>query len=455
MKMKKNIYCLVVFLFFTFCAIAQKGVIDEVIWVVGDEAILRSDVEKQILQMKYERVDIEGDPYCVVPEQMAVRKLFMHQAKLDSVEANESTITMQVEGRISELISQIGSQQKLEEYFGKPLRELKEDLRVQAREQMIIQQVQQNIVGEQKITPSDVNKFFSQNKETIDMPIVPTKIEVQIIEVEPPYSQKEIEEIKEKLRGFKSRVESGEVSFSMLATLYSDDMGSARMGGELGFMGKGQLVSAFANELFSMSEPGKISRVVESEFGFHIIQFLERRGDKANCRHILLKPKVSLEAQKKAKQLMDSVAMVIRNEKLTFESAVSLYSQDKDTRNNAGLMFNMQDNSSRFEFQNLPPDLAKVASTMKVGEISDPFFMENSKGKQCCAIIKIKARHEQHTANLEDDFQMLKAYVQSDQNAKAIKNWVEQKQAETFVRISPEFQNCDFQYPGWNKTEEK
>ena len=274
MKMKKNIYCLVVFLFFTFCAIAQKGVIDEVIWVVGDEAILRSDVEKQILQMKYERVDIEGDPYCVVPEQMAVRKLFMHQAKLDSVEANESTITMQVEGRISELISQIGSQQKLEEYFGKPLRELKEDLRVQAREQMIIQQVQQNIVGEQKITPSDVNKFFSQNKETIDMPIVPTKIEVQIIEVEPPYSQKEIEEIKEKLRGFKSRVESGEVSFSMLATLYSDDMGSARMGGELGFMGKGQLVSAFANELFSMSEPGKISRVVESEFGFHIIQWV-------------------------------------------------------------------------------------------------------------------------------------------------------------------------------------
>lgn len=444
---------LIVFFLFSFTtitAVAQNNVIDEVVWVVGDDAILKSDIEKAIQQMKYEKSEIEGDPYCVLPEQLAVRKLFLHQAKLDSVEANEGNISMQVNGRINEMVAQIGSQEKLEEYFGKKMREIKEELREQAREQMLIQQVQQGLVKDIKISPADVRNYFAKQKVE-DIPMIADKTEIQILSIDPPVEKERIEEVKERLRGYRERIESGDASFSMLATLYSDDLGSAKMGGELGFMGKAQLVKEFADEAFSLTNPEKVSRIIQTEYGFHIIQLIEKRGDKLNCRHILLKINPSIEKQQSTLLQLDSIANDIRTAKLSFESAVIFFSTDKDTRMSAGLMVNPQDGTTQFEYKDLPAEASKIAYELKVGEISNPFKLTNAAGKETCAIIKVKSKTAQHRANVEEDFQLLKSYVQNKKSAETIENWIKNKQKDTFVRINPDYQNCDFQYPNWIK----
>ncbi|MBP5307463.1 MAG: peptidylprolyl isomerase [Paludibacteraceae bacterium] len=433
---------------------SQGKIIDEVVWVVGNEAVLRSDVEKQVQQLRYERVDMGSDPYCRIPEHLAVQKLFLHQADLDSIEANEVSIKMQVDQRMAQVVSQIGSEEKVAEYYGKSIKQLREDLYEQARDQSRMQQVQQKIVGDHKLTPSDVRKYWETEMQSEDIPTIPTKVEVQVLAMEPKMTLKETEALKERLREMRRRVESGDASFSMLATLYSDDAGSAKVGGELGFMGKGQLVEPFANELFSMNETKNLSRIVESEFGFHIIQFIERRGDKINCRHILLKPKASDEEKQRILSRMDSALTLIRDGKVSFEDAVYRWSEDKDTKMNEGLMENSQDGSSKFEYQALPDGIAREVHSLQVGEISQPFFMENSKGKQVCAIVKLKSRTEQHKANLKDDYQQMKNYVQNQKNEKILQEWVKEKQKETYIRISPELQGCDWTYPGWLKNTE-
>lgn len=275
-KMLRKIQVLIVLILTSQITIlAQDNVIDEIVWVVGEDAILKSEIESQIQQLKYEKIDIPGDPYCYIAEQIAVRKLFLNQAKLDSLEVSEGNVNMQVNQRVNSMIAQIGSEEKLVEYFGRSIRDIKEELRDQAREQMLIQQVQQKLVGEIKITPADVRKFYKGINED-DIPTIPEKVELQILTIDPTVKQEDIDAIKDKLRGFRDRVESGDASFSMLATLYSDDLGSAKQGGELGFMGKAQLVPEFADVAFKLTDPNKVSRVVETEFGYHIIQLIEK-----------------------------------------------------------------------------------------------------------------------------------------------------------------------------------
>lgn len=446
--MQKIKYLILLFLTCFLSIVQAQTVLDEVIWIVGDEAILKSEVERRIIQAKYERVEIPGDPYCTIPEQLAVRKLFFHQAQLDSVQANEGMVVSQVDQRVDQIIAEIGSQEKLEEYYKKNIRQIKEELKDQAREQMIIQQVQRDIVGDLKITPADVRKFYS-NLDDDEIPVIPAKVEVQLLSVEPPYSTQDIEDIKEKLRGFKERIESGEASFSMLATLYSDDIESAKQGGELGFMGKGQLVAEYANEAFNLTDPNKVSRIVQSEFGYHIIQLIERRGDKANTRHILLKPRVSFEQQKKAVAALDSIGDLIRAGKISFEDAVMVFSDDKNTRMNSGLMVNPYDGTSQFEYQHLPQEVSKTVYNMNINEISKPFTMINQSGREVCAVIKLKSKTAQHKANMEDDYQLLKSFVQNKKNAEIVDDWIKEKQKETFVQIKSDWQNCDFQYPNW------
>jgi len=273
--------------------LAQTNIIDEVIWIVGDESILRSEVEEQRLRAQYEGTPIQGDPYCVIPEQIAINKLFLHQAKLDSVEVSESTVMNQVENRLSFFISQIGSKEKMEEYFGKNTVNLREDLRVMFRDQMIIQEMQRKLVGDIKSTPSDVRRFYNSLSND-SIPTVPAQVELQIISFEPPVPIEESNRIKERLRDFSDRVNKGTTEFSVLARLYSEDAESAKRGGELGFMGRGQLVPEFATVAFNLTDPKKVSRIVQTEFGYHIIQLIEKRGDRINCRHILLKPRISI-----------------------------------------------------------------------------------------------------------------------------------------------------------------
>lgn len=430
---------------------AQTNIIDEVIWVVGDESILRSEVEEQRIRAQYEGTPINGDPYCVIPEQIAIQKLYLHQAQLDSIEVNEGNVMNQVEMRMNYFISQIGSKEKMEEYFGKNTLSLREDMRQMVRDQMIIQQMQQKLVEHIKSTPAEVRRFYN-NLSKDSIPTVPAQVELQIISFQPPVPKDEIDAIKDRLREFSERVNSGNTEFSVLARLYSEDTESAKRGGELGFMGRGQLVPEFANVAFNLTDPKRVSRVVESEFGFHIIQLIEKRGDRINCRHILMKPKVSLADKQKAIHTLDSVTNLIRSDKMTFEQGVMYFSQDKNTAMNAGLMLNQRSGTSKFEYQDLPQEVAKVVYGMNVSEISKPFSMiDPTSNKEVVAVVKVKSKVDNHKANLIDDYQLLKNFYEETEKANFLKNWIAKKQKETYISIDPAWQNCKFQYPGWIK----
>lgn len=431
--------------------LAQKNIIDEVIWVVGDESILRSEVEEQKNRAQYDGNPIQGDPYCVIPEQLAIQKLFLHQAALDSVVVSESTVMNQVEKQLNFYVSQIGSKEKVEEYFHKTTLVLREELRDMVRDQQVIQQMQQKLVGDIKSTPADVRRFYNELPAD-SIPTVTAQVELQIISFEPPVPITEINRIKDRLRDFTERINSGSGDFSVLSRLYSEDTESAKRGGELGFMGRGQLVPEFAQVAFNLTDTKKVSRIVQTEFGFHIIQLIEKRGDRINCRHILLKPKVSIEEKEKAIHALDSISNLIREDKLTFEHAVMNFSQDKNTAMNAGLMLNEKSGTSKFEYQELPPEVAKAVYEMHVGEVSKPFSMiSKTTNKDVVAIVKVKSKVENHKANLTDDYQMLKSFYESKKKQEFLNKWIIKKQKETYISIDPAWQNCTFQYPGWIK----
>ena len=426
-----------------------QGVIDEVIWVVGDEAILRSEVEEERLRAQYEGQQIPGDPYCVIPEQIAVQKLFLHQAELDSIEANESSVSHQVDMRLNYYISQIGSKEKMEEYFRKPSSEIREEMMVTVRNQMIIQQMQQKLTSSIKPTPAEIRRYY--NSLPIDsIPMMPAQVEVQILSFEPPVPVEETERIKQRLREFTERVQNGSADFSMLARLYSEDTESAKRGGELGFVGKGQLVPEFAEVAFNLNDPKRVSRIVRTEYGYHIIQLIEKKGERINCRHILLRPRVSASDKIKAIERLDTIRQRISADSIPFEQAVILFSQDKNTVMNGGLMINPSTGGSRFEYQDLAPEIAKQIYRMEEGEISQPFvMMDQTKNREVCAIVRLKKKTDIHRANMTDDFQTIKSMLEQKMSSELLHNWILQKQKTTFVQIDPEWQGCDFEYPGW------
>ena len=447
MIMKKLVYiCL---LAFALPCIADDNIIDEVIWIVGDEAILRSEVEEERLRAQYEGQSIPGDPYCVIPEQLAVQKLFLHQAELDSVEVSESTVSHQVDMRMNYYISQIGSKEKMEEYFRKTSTEIREEMMKNVRNQMTIQQMQQKLTANIKPTPAEIRRYY--NSLPMDsIPMMPAEVEVQILSFVPPVPIQETERIKSRLREFSERVTSGAADFSMLARFYSEDTESAKHGGELGFVGRGQLVPEFAEVAFALNDPKKVSRIVETEYGYHIIQLIEKHGERINCRHILLKPRVSATDKINALNRLDSIAQVIRSDSMTFEQAIIRYSEDKNTAMNAGLMTNPNTGASKFEYQDLPAEVAKQIYSMNEGDISSPFvMMDPTKNKEVCAIVKLKKKTDVHRANLTDDFQAVKAMLTQKLSAEFIHNWILNKQKETYIQIDPRWQNCDFEFPNW------
>ena len=429
----------------------QDNVIDEVVWVVGDEAILKSDVEEARMNAQYEGRKFEGDPYCVIPEELAIQKLYLHQAVLDSIEVSESEVLQRVEMMTNQYIQMIGSKEKMEEYFNKTATQIREAMRENVKNGLTVQKMQQKLIGDIKITPAEVRRYFKDLPQD-SVPYIPTQVEVQIITSQPKIPLDEIEEVKRRLREYTDRVNKGEMDFSTLALLYSEDKGSAMRGGEIGFKGRGELVPEYANVAFNLQDPKKVSKIVESEFGFHIIQLIEKRGDRINTRHILLKPKVNEKDLTSARARLDSIADDIRNNKFSFDEAASIISHDKDTRNNHGLMPNPQTNTSKFEMQQLPQEIAKVVDGMNVGEISKAFTMVNEKdGKEVCAIVKLKSRINGHKATITDDYQNLKEIVMDKRREEMLEKWIVEKQKHTYVRINDNWKNCSFKYPGWIK----
>ncbi len=435
-------------------AVAQKDslgrIVDEVVWVVGDEAILKSDVEVMRIQAAMEGQRWSHDPDCAIPEQIALQKLFLHQAAIDSIEVTESEISTQVEARLEYMISQIGSREKLEEYRKQSLSQIRASMHDDLRDQMMIQRMKEHLTKNIAVTPSEVRRYF-RDMPADSLPFVPTEVEVQIITQTPRIEPEEINRVKDELRSFTERVTKGEVSFQTLARLYSQDPGTARQGGELDYTGRGTLDPAFANVAFNLSDPKKISKIVESEFGYHIIQLVDKRGDKVKVRHILLKPEVSDSSVNKSLANLDSVAVDLRAEKFTFEEAASYLSDDKDTRNNRGLMANRSERgqTSRFQLQDLPPEIAKVVDTMAVGQVSAPFTMINDRGKTVCVIAKLKSRTEAHKATITEDFQVMKDIVLAKRREEMLHKWVVNKIKNTYVRVNEQYRNCDFEYEGW------
>lgn len=428
---------------------AQDNVIDQVLWVVGDEAILKSDVEQARLYYMMQGKSMEGDPYCIIPEQLAIQKLFLHQAAIDSIEVTEQEVLNAVEEEINQRVAQIGSREKMEEYFNMSTIKMREELRGTMRDRMVMERMQHKLFEEIKVTPAEVRREYARMKEE-EIPFVPTQVEVQIITQQPTIPQEEIERVKSELREYTERINNGETQFSTLAIFYSQDPESARRGGELGFFGRGEMVPEFSAVAFNLTDPNKVSKIVETEFGFHIIQLIEKRGDRINARHILRKPEIPAENINSSLERLDSIATDIRNGELTFEEAVML-SADKNTRRNFGLMSNEMTLSPRFELQELPQEVARAVYSMKVGEISAPFVMVDKKGKEICAIVKLKNRIEGHKATPTEDFQTVKDVIIAKMKEEKMKEWIKEKQRTTYVRINGDWCDCEFQYPGWGK----
>ena len=427
-----------------------KNIVDEVIWVVGDEPILKSEVEAMRMQAAQEGTRWNGDPDCVIPEQLAVQKLFLHQAAIDSIEVTEAEVLSQVDNYVDYWIQQAGSREKLEEYKKQSISQIRNELHDVVHDQMTTQKMREKLVADIKVTPGEVRRYFRDLPQD-SIPFVPTEVEVQILTQTPRIEQEEINRVKDELRSFTDRINSGETSFSTLARLYSEDPGSARAGGEIDYTGRGMLDPAFANVAFNLTDPKKVSKIVESEFGFHIIQLIAKRGDKIKVRHILLKPRISEKSINSSLARLDSIRTDIMNGVFTFEDGATVISDDKDTRNNHGLMSNVMGSTrtSKFRMQDLPAEVARVVDTMKVGEISAPFQMINSRGKTVCAIVKLKNRVDGHKATITEDFQVMKDLVLNKRREEKLHDWVVDKIKTTYVRLNDRYKDCKFEYQGW------
>ena len=454
MKKKSIIAAVALSLGLALFADNKNNVIEEVAWMIGDEPIYKSEIEKAYQEMLSDRTPIQGDPYCIIPEQIAVERLFLHQADIDTVEVQESLVQMQLESQMNYLINNLGSREKVEQYFGKPMTEIREYYATNMRNRSRVQQVRNDLTKNLKVTPSDVRRYFDKLPAD-SVPFVPLQVEVQILTLNPVIPRQEIDDVKARLRDYADRVNRGESEFSTLAILYSED-GSSVRGGELGFMGRGQLVPEYAAVAFNLNDPKKVSKIVETEYGFHIIQLIEKRGDRINTRHILLRPKVADKDLTDAIHRLDSLRTdIVDNKKVSFEEAVRYVSQDKDTRMSNGVMVNSNTGTTRFQMSELPQEVAKAVGTMEPGEISQPFIMRDPKrDREIVAMVRLTNRIDAHSANLAEDYQTITAMYEAAESQAIIDKWLADKIKTTYVRIEDGWRDCDFQHKGWIKSTE-
>lgn len=454
MKKKSIIAAVALSLGLALFADNKNNVIEEVAWMIGDEPIYKSEIEKAYQEMLSDRTPIQGDPYCIIPEQIAVERLFLHQADIDTVEVQESLVQMQLESQMNYLINNLGSREKVEQYFGKPMTEIREYYATNMRNRSRVQQVRNDLTKNLKVTPSDVRRYFDKLPAD-SVPFVPLQVEVQILTLNPVIPRQEIDDVKARLRDYADRVNRGESEFSTLAILYSED-GSSVRGGELGFMGRGQLVPEYAAVAFNLNDPKKVSKIVETEYGYHIIQLIEKRGDRINTRHILLRPKVADKDLTDAIHRLDSLRTdIVDNKKVSFEEAVRYVSQDKDTRMSNGVMVNSNTGTTRFQMSELPQEVAKAVGTMEPGEISQPFIMRDPKrDREIVAMVRLTNRIDAHSANLAEDYQTIKDMYEAAESQAIIDKWLADKIKTTYVRIEDGWRDCDFQHKGWIKSTE-
>ncbi|HPH81437.1 MAG TPA: peptidylprolyl isomerase [Flavobacteriales bacterium] len=425
---------------------AQSETIDKIVAVVGDKAILLSDIEAQALQV--EQQSGNPDPYlrCNILEDMIIQKLLLNQAEKDSVVVSDDQVDGELNKKIRYFVGQIGSVEKLEAYLGKSIVQIKDDFRERIRDQLVVQQMQGKIAGDVKVSPAEVRAYYDAIPKD-SVPFIESEIQVAQILKKPPINQVERERVRKELQEIRQKIVDGR-SFASMAAFYSEDVVSAAKGGELGFVNRGDLVPEFEAVAFSLK--GKeISEIVETMFGFHIIQLIERRGETINVRHILISPKASASDLDVARVKLDSISQAIRLGRISFEEAALKYSDDADTKNNGGLMINPNSGSTWFEVSQMDQSIFFVVDKMKIGELSDPVTVRVGEKKESYRIVSLKARTEPHRANLKDDYQRIQQAAEAEKKSKLVQEWIQRKRQSFFIKIDAEFSNCHFQNT-WN-----
>jgi peptidyl-prolyl cis-trans isomerase SurA len=434
---------LTLFLFLGWSSIfAQPVTIDKIAAVVGDKAILYSDIEAQALQAEQQTGIKDSSLRCSVLEDIILQKLMMNQAEKDSVTANDAMVDTELNKKIRYFVSQIGSVEKLEAYLGKSIVAIKEEFRERIREQLTIQQMQSKIAGDVKVSPSEVKAYF--NRIPVDsIPFIQSEIQVSQILRKPPVNEAERLRVRKELADIRQKIIEGR-SFASMAAFYSEDPVSAAKGGELGFVERGDLVPEFEAAAFAL-KGNEISEIVESVYGFHIIQLIERRGETINVKHILMSPKASPNDLEKARLKLDSIQQAIRLGKITFDEAAQKYSDDEDTKNNSGLLINPATGSTWWEVSQLDQSVFFAIDKLKIGEMSEPITLREGERKTAYRILMLKARTEPHRANLKDDYQKIQQAAEAEKKQMKVDEWIERKRSSFFIKIDPEFIGCDFQ----------
>lgn len=427
----------------------SQEVIDQIIAIIGNEVILKSDIENQYIQIMSQGYDSEeSDLKCDVLEELMFQKLLYLQAIQDSVEVTDKEIDTELDRRLGVFINQLGSEAKLEEFYGKSITEIKSDFRGMIREQILTQKVQSGLTANAKVTPSEVKAFF-EAIPTDSLPFVEAYYEISEIVVEPIIGKAEKDATMEKLSALRERILKGE-SFQTLAILYSEDPGSSTKGGELGFVSRTDLVPEFASVAFNLTSTEEVSRVVETEYGFHIIQLIEKKGNMMNFRHILLTPAVSIDQVQVAETKAIEVYDLMKSDSLTFDEAVKTYS-DGESKYNSGKVLNPYYGNSKLSDDFIDPYTRKALVGLKPGEYSKPFLAANSKGIKVMKIVRLDLRVEDHVANLKDDYQEIQQYALQKENQRLIEKWINDKLVSTYVKIDQSYSNCTFKFGNWYK----
>lgn len=421
-------------------------IIDQIVSVIGSSIIKESDIQNQFQQMKAEGHPVGDLTSCRIVEDVMYQKLLLDQAVIDSIEVSESTVDDEIQRRIDVFAEQIGSYEKLEKFYEKTLLEIKTEWRDVVKEQMLAQRMQQSIVADIQVSPKDVRSYF-ENLTADSLPLINPQYELAQIAFSPRITIKQKIELRAKLDGIRQRAINGE-NFSTLAVLYSDDLASSKKGGDLGYVARGELVQEFAAAAFKL-KVGEISRIIETEYGFHIIKMIDRKGERINVRHILLKPKPTNEDFLRIKGKADTVYSILKSDTLSFSKAALIFSDDKQTKNNGGLMVNPYTGNAKFEAKQIDPIIFNEVTSLKKGEISRPFLATDETGNQVYKIVKLISSTKAHKASLTEDYQTIKEIALAKKKEQALTDWIIKKQKETYIKLSPNFSQCDFKYKGW------
>lgn len=427
---------------------AQVKIVDQIVAVVGNNIIIQSDIENQFLQMRSQGYSSRGDMKCEILEDLLIQKLMLNQAKVDSIEITDAQVEQTLNNQLQNFIDRIGSQEKLEAYYNKSLLEIKADFRDMIRNQLLTQEMQGIIAQDISATPSEIKDFYKSIPKD-SLPLIPAQVKYKQLLRNPPFNKESKIIVRQKLLDLRKRIIEGE-DFSTLAILYSEDPGSAQKGGELGFQGKSELVKEFADIAFSLRK-GSVSPIVETKFGFHIIQLIDRQGEKINVRHILVKPKVTMDEIKQVFDFLDSLIVKINQDSISFELAVRLYSEDEDSRLNGGIMVNPNTGDTKFQLDQLDQATARAIQDLDQGSLSESFETQDMTGNRVFKVIKLSERIEPHKASLKLDYTILQSMTKNSKQQETFMAWIEEKQKITYIRIDKSYRSCQFNSKYWIK----